>query len=434
MAAEKLAMAAELIQRQPAALHAPLSSDAGGNRRRQEHHGCLPVAHRYILIFRKALWIGCRERNRKADIILPKNDEGEFELVLGNRQLISVFLIVVILLGVFFSMGYIVGRNSSPGAAETARNEKPKPEQAADSSSAGQSFRVAERATPPPATDSSAYAAGRYHSLTRVNHAGCNPTPTAPSKRLPKKPKPKPRPIAAAPPRPVERAASVRRAGRRRLLAGSGDGAAGCRDHRRGARQERIPRGARARAQEKAFSAFWLGPLPTPHAGPDPHQPGIGGFQESHPAEILSDSLSLVVTFTLALLSALLSRPASIPNLIFPGFGVPWLAPIALVPLLIALARRTSAVLALAARRIRRHRLLVRHLLLDPVRSRSPRRHGPLGKLGNLCALLCFEGAAPGAVQPAGRRVAQYRATRFPPSPRCGPASSARTERSASPG
>jgi cell division protein FtsN len=45
---------------------------------------------------------------------LARNDEGEFELILGNRQLVSVFLIVVILLGVFFSMGYIVGRNSSP--------------------------------------------------------------------------------------------------------------------------------------------------------------------------------------------------------------------------------------------------------------------------------------------------------------------------------
>jgi cell division septation protein DedD len=51
---------------------------------------------------------------------LARNDEGEFELVLGNRQLISVFLIVVILLGVFFSMGYIVGRNSSP--TDAARN------------------------------------------------------------------------------------------------------------------------------------------------------------------------------------------------------------------------------------------------------------------------------------------------------------------------
>jgi len=51
---------------------------------------------------------------------LPKNDEGEFELVLGNRQLITVFVIVVALLGVFFSFGYIVGRNSSPAATSEA--------------------------------------------------------------------------------------------------------------------------------------------------------------------------------------------------------------------------------------------------------------------------------------------------------------------------
>src|SRR3954469_13663876 len=46
---------------------------------------------------------------------MPRNDEGEFELVLGNRQLLSGFFIVVILFGVFFTMGYIVGRHSSPG-------------------------------------------------------------------------------------------------------------------------------------------------------------------------------------------------------------------------------------------------------------------------------------------------------------------------------
>lgn len=57
---------------------------------------------------------------------MAKNEEGEFELILGNRQLISVFLIVVILLGVFFSMGYIVGRNSAPtGTIDTARGGKP---------------------------------------------------------------------------------------------------------------------------------------------------------------------------------------------------------------------------------------------------------------------------------------------------------------------
>jgi cytoskeletal protein RodZ len=60
---------------------------------------------------------------------LPKNEEGEFELILGNRQLISVFLIVVVMLGVFFSMGYVVGRNSSPAATTTeARADKTIPD------------------------------------------------------------------------------------------------------------------------------------------------------------------------------------------------------------------------------------------------------------------------------------------------------------------
>lgn len=49
---------------------------------------------------------------------MPKNDDGEFELILGNRQLLSVFFIVVILLGVFFTMGYIVGRNTGTTTAE----------------------------------------------------------------------------------------------------------------------------------------------------------------------------------------------------------------------------------------------------------------------------------------------------------------------------
>ncbi|HTM51556.1 MAG TPA: hypothetical protein VL285_22830 [Bryobacteraceae bacterium] len=56
---------------------------------------------------------------------MPRNDEGDFELVLGNRQLLSGFFIIVILFGIFFTMGYIVGRHSSPapvagGAPEPA--------------------------------------------------------------------------------------------------------------------------------------------------------------------------------------------------------------------------------------------------------------------------------------------------------------------------
>jgi cell division septation protein DedD len=45
---------------------------------------------------------------------MARAENGEFELVLGNRQLLSLAAIVVILFGVFFTMGYIVGRNSTP--------------------------------------------------------------------------------------------------------------------------------------------------------------------------------------------------------------------------------------------------------------------------------------------------------------------------------
>jgi hypothetical protein len=56
--------------------------------------------------------------DQRRKFALPKNEDGEFELILGNRQLLSVFFIVVILLGVFFTMGYIVGRNSGAVTAE----------------------------------------------------------------------------------------------------------------------------------------------------------------------------------------------------------------------------------------------------------------------------------------------------------------------------
>ena len=56
---------------------------------------------------------------------MPKNEDGEFELILANRQLLSVFFIVVVLLGVFFTMGYIVGRNSGPAPVDVATTRKP---------------------------------------------------------------------------------------------------------------------------------------------------------------------------------------------------------------------------------------------------------------------------------------------------------------------
>src|SRR5690242_10721564 len=51
--------------------------------------------------------------------------DGEYELVLGNRQLLSAFFIVVVLFGVFFTMGYVVGRNSGPGPSTASATSTP---------------------------------------------------------------------------------------------------------------------------------------------------------------------------------------------------------------------------------------------------------------------------------------------------------------------
>jgi len=73
---------------------------------------------------------------------MPRNEEGEYELVLGNRQLLSIIFIIMVLGGVVFSLGYFMGRNSMP--------EPPPPATAARSP-------VPEAASPPrlPATTAS---------------------------------------------------------------------------------------------------------------------------------------------------------------------------------------------------------------------------------------------------------------------------------------
>ena len=61
---------------------------------------------------------------------MRNNETGEFELVVGNKQLLSGFFIVVLLFAVAFAMGYVVGQNtqrpvklaSEGGAASTAAN------------------------------------------------------------------------------------------------------------------------------------------------------------------------------------------------------------------------------------------------------------------------------------------------------------------------
>lgn len=56
---------------------------------------------------------------------MRNNETGEFELVVGNRQLLSAFFIVVLLFAVAFAMGYILGQNSPRSAKVLADAAQP---------------------------------------------------------------------------------------------------------------------------------------------------------------------------------------------------------------------------------------------------------------------------------------------------------------------
>ncbi len=57
---------------------------------------------------------------------MRNKETGEFELVVGDRQLLSGFFIFALLLGVVFAMGYVVGQNThSSKAPEAAAAQTP---------------------------------------------------------------------------------------------------------------------------------------------------------------------------------------------------------------------------------------------------------------------------------------------------------------------
>lgn len=87
--------------------------------------------------------------------------DNEKELILGNSQLISLFFVVVALCGVFFALGYMIGRNSTkpvvagvdtavPGAASAAAPEEP-PAEPPPVSSVSPAPPAPETSTPTPA-------------------------------------------------------------------------------------------------------------------------------------------------------------------------------------------------------------------------------------------------------------------------------------------
>jgi cell division septation protein DedD len=84
---------------------------------------------------------------------MRNKDTGEFELVVGDRQLLSGFFIVVLLLAVVFAMGYVVGENSPRSAkTDTAAATAPVPGEAHPPASSASSA-PSQPATAPPATE-----------------------------------------------------------------------------------------------------------------------------------------------------------------------------------------------------------------------------------------------------------------------------------------
>jgi cell division protein FtsN len=53
------------------------------------------------------------------------SEDAEYELVLGNKQILSAFFLIVVLFAVFFSLGYSLGHSRGQSEQETASEIKP---------------------------------------------------------------------------------------------------------------------------------------------------------------------------------------------------------------------------------------------------------------------------------------------------------------------
>ncbi len=56
---------------------------------------------------------------------MARNEDGEYELVLGTPQMLSVVFIIMVLMGVVFSLGYFLGRSAAPEPSAAAPTPVP---------------------------------------------------------------------------------------------------------------------------------------------------------------------------------------------------------------------------------------------------------------------------------------------------------------------
>jgi outer membrane biosynthesis protein TonB len=155
---------------------------------------------------------------------MPKNEDGEFELVVGNKQLLSIVFILMVLFGVVFSMGYWVGRSNTggdqaqAGAGQTAQGGRPDAAGAPAQRGADSSLQPGEAkvATPDAGTGTGSTSTTPVSTAPAETApppqqtAAAEPPPQqqaaapAPTVAAPPKEREKPKPVAAPPVRPPE--------------------------------------------------------------------------------------------------------------------------------------------------------------------------------------------------------------------------------------
>ncbi len=113
-------------------------------------------------------------------------DDGEFELILGNKQLLSVLFIVIVLLGVFFAMGFLAGRTTgvTPTVAQSGTQDRQP--LSVDSASS----------RPPVVTEEKTEPIARAPEPVRE----ARPEPVEPAKKAPETEATKPEPVRSAKP------------------------------------------------------------------------------------------------------------------------------------------------------------------------------------------------------------------------------------------
>jgi cell division septation protein DedD len=103
--------------------------------------------------------------------------DGEKELVLGNKQLISLFFVVVALCGVFFAVGYMIGRNTSK-AATAAADSAPVAATAAPAQESEPPRETAATDTPPSHVDTPSVTAPAALAVPASSEAAAPPPAT----------------------------------------------------------------------------------------------------------------------------------------------------------------------------------------------------------------------------------------------------------------